>query len=179
VTTIPAGPRNADILRRRIAGETLEAIGQAHGITRNRVYQILRKIAEDAKTTEAERALQRALKKDERERRKAEERARCARERQEREEASRRNTLARQIARVEPSWSSLNNFGWWLRENESWYRAPRLPGRRDDLRTIDPIDPEYLPAFRAADQTIARWLDGRANDHMTVLRLRRLTEVPA
>lgn len=179
MTTIPAGPRNADILRRRIAGETLEAIAQAHGITRGRVYQILRKIAADAATTEAERSLQRALKKEERERRKAEDRARWEQERREREEVSRRNTLTGQIARVEPSWTSLNDFGWWLRENEAWYRRLGQARHGTTMPLIDPIEPEYLPAFRAAGKAVAQWLDGKANDHMTVLRLRRLTEVAA
>lgn len=185
MTAIPAERRNADILRRRIAGETLEAIAQAHGITRERVRQILHKIAADATTTEAERSLQRALKKDERERKKAEDRARREQERREREEADRRNTLTVQLARVEPSWSSLNNFGWWLREHEARYQVRRTPGviaraeqGRDPLGLRFPEPPEYHPVFRAADKAIAQWLDGRANETMTVLRLRRLTEVP-
>lgn len=59
--------RNADILQRLLRGETLEVIAKAHGISRERVRQILRKIAADAKTTEDERSLQRPLEREERE----------------------------------------------------------------------------------------------------------------
>jgi hypothetical protein len=179
VTTQDAAPRNADILRRRVAGETLEAIAKAHGISRTRVREVLAQTIERATTTEAERQAKREEARQRRFRARAEWEARVERERQEREEATRRNTLVVQIARVEPSWPALNNFGWWLRENEAWYRAPPQARRGTTMPLIDPVDPDYLPAFRAADRAIAQWLDGRANEHMTVLRLRRLTEVPA
>jgi hypothetical protein len=186
------GERNAAILRRRANGDTLDAIAKDYGITRERVRQIVRTTLNKALTTEEERARKRAEAKAERQREAEERRAQWAAERQrEREEHDRRyiqGSLVQQALTVEPSWSSLNNFGWWLRENELRFRLPLSPTSTatvirpriggDPFPHVDPVQPEYHPVFRAADKAIAQWLDGRANDHMTVLRLRRLTEVP-
>jgi uncharacterized protein (DUF433 family) len=161
--------RNADILRRRLAGETLKEIAADYGVSPSAVRNIVDRMVLQATTTEAEREARKRAKREEAKRREQEAYARAMREREEAERQRWLNTFNGQVATVQPDWSSINNFGWWLRE-----RIGRRPLGRTVIRAAS-----YPLVYDDADKVLESWLDGRANDHMTVLRLRKLTEVAA
>jgi hypothetical protein len=73
-----------------------------------------------------------------------------------------RRDFIERIRALVPTWRDLDAFGRSLREDQ-WLDP------RGDVPSI----------YWEANRVLMQWLEGRANDHMTVLRLRRLTEVPA
>ena len=166
-----SGERNADILRRRLAGWTYSAIAERYDLSPTRVRQIVQKMVEQATSTEEERTAKREAVRQERARivaqQRAEYQAKLAAEREAFERQRRENSIVIQIGRLAPHWSDLNNFGWWLREHEGMYHL-RADGTSAEV--------EYYPPFRAADRALTQWLDGRANETMTVLRLRKIAE---